>query len=193
MFCRICKANIFGKGVATFLKTIDATVQPLKFIPLSWSLAEEIEAIRKASGNVQYVYTFASLFVWKETEKYEICIGNGAFVVKNGAEGENAYLFPCGSAKGKKEIIDSLIEYTIKRRRLNLKAKIIKDSGIKLIRDVKRHRNGFMSLLTLPTLSGLWLLTRHGLKALRIKLRQMSVPLKLRLIILQDFQCGDLF
>ena len=111
MFCRICKANIFGKGVATFLKTIDATVQPLKFIPLSWSLAEEIEAIRKASGNVQYVYTFASLFVWKETEKYEICIGNGAFVVKNGAEGENAYLFPCGSAKGKKEIIDSLIEY----------------------------------------------------------------------------------
>ncbi|MBQ6540818.1 MAG: DUF2156 domain-containing protein [Oscillospiraceae bacterium] len=72
---------------------------------------EQIEAIRTASGSTLYVYTFASLFSWKEYEQYEICFGDGAFIIKNGTGGSTAYLFPCGSEKGKKELIDGLLQF----------------------------------------------------------------------------------
>ncbi len=86
-------------------------VQPLKFKPLSLSQAEHVEAIRRRSGSTLYVYTFASLFAWKEDEKYEICFSEDAFLIKNGTEGKNAYLFPCGSDSGKKSLLDSLLKY----------------------------------------------------------------------------------
>ncbi|MCR5206998.1 MAG: phosphatidylglycerol lysyltransferase domain-containing protein [Eubacterium sp.] len=86
------------------------TALPLTFLPLSLSQKEKIESIRIASGNNQYVYTFASLFVWKTDEKYEVCLSDDAFIIKNGIEGDNDYLFPCGSNTGKKALIDALIK-----------------------------------------------------------------------------------
>ena len=86
-------------------------VQQLTFSPISLSQREKVEAIRKEFGNTIYVYTFASLFAWKEDEQYAICFCDDAFLVKNGAEGESAYLFPCGSERGKKQLIDALLQY----------------------------------------------------------------------------------
>ncbi len=85
--------------------------QPLVFTPVSLSQKERIEAIRKAYGNTLYVYTFASLFAWKESEQYEICFYNNAFIIKSGTAGKNAYLFPCGADSDKKQLIDSLLAY----------------------------------------------------------------------------------
>lgn len=85
--------------------------QPLEFKPISLSQLEKAESIRRASGNTQYVYSFASLFSWQEDEQYEICFCDDAFLVKNGAEGKSAYLFPCGGESGKKKLIDALIQY----------------------------------------------------------------------------------
>ena len=85
--------------------------KPLEFEPITLSHREKIEAIRKNSGNTQYLYTFASLFTWQKDEQYEIYIDGDAFIIKNGAEGEQAYLFPCGSNEGKKRLIDKLIQF----------------------------------------------------------------------------------
>ena len=85
--------------------------KPLEFEPITLSHREKIEAIRKNSGNTQYLYTFASLFTWQKDEQYEIYIDGDAFIIKNGAEGEQAYLFPCGSYEGKKRLIDKLIQF----------------------------------------------------------------------------------
>ncbi|MBR2590454.1 MAG: DUF2156 domain-containing protein [Clostridia bacterium] len=87
-------------------------LQPLSFAPLSLSQKQQVEAIRTASANTLYVYTFTSLFAWQEDEQYEICLLDDAFLVKNGAEGEHAYLFPCGSESGKKQLIDALLAYS---------------------------------------------------------------------------------
>ncbi len=84
--------------------------QPINFEPISLSHREKVEAIRKNSGNTLYVFTFASLYAWQMNEQYEICFFNNAFVVKNGAVGENAYLFPCGDDGDKKVLIDALLE-----------------------------------------------------------------------------------
>ena len=89
-------------------KTVAA---PLEFEKLSISQKAEVERIRLSFGNTLYLYTFASLFSWKEDEGYEICIADNAFIVKNNAEGDCSYLFPCGSDEGKKELIDTLLLY----------------------------------------------------------------------------------
>lgn len=86
-------------------------VEPLHFLPLSLSQKEQVEAVRKASGNTLYVYTFASLFSWRKAEQYSIYINDEAFIVKNEAEGEHAYLFPCGTDAGKKQLLDVLLTY----------------------------------------------------------------------------------
>ena len=93
------------------MNTNTTMAQPLSFEPISLSHKERIETIRKAYGNTLYVYTFASLFAWQTDEQYEIYFFGNAFLVKNGAVGENAYLFPCGADKDKKALIDSLLEY----------------------------------------------------------------------------------
>lgn len=82
----------------------------LTFAPIALSHKEQLESLRQASGNTLYVYTFASLFAWQEDEQYEVSFGDGAFLVKNGAEGDNAYLFPCGSDSGKQQLIDALLQ-----------------------------------------------------------------------------------
>ncbi len=84
-------------------------LQTLIFKPINLSDGDRVENIRKKSNNTLYLYTFASLFAWQEDEQYEICFGDNAFLVKNGAEGEHAYLFPCGSDEGKKKLLDSLL------------------------------------------------------------------------------------
>ena len=84
-------------------------IQPLVFEPISLSHKERVETIRKAFGNTLYVYTFASLFSWQQDEQYEICFLGNAFVIKNGAQCENAYLFPCGEESDKKKLIDILL------------------------------------------------------------------------------------
>ena len=71
---------------------------------------DRVEAIRAVSGSTLYVYTFASLFVWQEAERYSICISSDAFVVRHGVRGDDVYMFPCGSASGKKRLIDALME-----------------------------------------------------------------------------------
>ena len=83
----------------------------LEFEAISLAHKERVESLRIAYGNTLYMYTFTSLFIWQEYEQYEIYLADGAFIIKNGAEGENAYLFPCGSEEGKKRIIDSLLKY----------------------------------------------------------------------------------
>lgn len=83
--------------------------QQLTFTHITISQKEQVEAIRVAFGNTQYVYTFASLFAWQADEGYEICLQDDAFLVKNNAAGDNAYLFPCGTYDGKKRMLDSLI------------------------------------------------------------------------------------
>ena len=93
------------------MNTNTTMAQPLRFEPISLSHKEKAETIRKAFGNTLYVYTFASLFAWRTDEQYEICFLDNAFIVKNGSEGENAYLFPCGDDGDKKRLIDSLIQY----------------------------------------------------------------------------------
>ena len=85
--------------------------QPLIFDPISLPMKSKVESIRREFGNTLYVYTFASLYAWQEDEQYEICFFKDAFLVKNGAEGENAFLFPCGSENGKKELVDALLQY----------------------------------------------------------------------------------
>ncbi len=85
--------------------------RPLIFEPISLSLKDRVESVRREFGNTLYVYTFASLYAWQEDEQYEICFCKDAFLVKNGAEGENAFLFPCGSESGKKELLDALLQY----------------------------------------------------------------------------------
>ena len=85
--------------------------QPLIFEPIELPQMKAVDDIRSKSGNTLYIYNFASLFAWKEDEQYEICLCDDAFVVKCGAEGENAYLFPCGTDEGKKRIIDALLQY----------------------------------------------------------------------------------
>ena len=85
--------------------------QALEFEPVSLSHRERVESIRRACGNTLYVYTFASLFAWQTDEQYEICFHDNAFIVKNGANGDNAYLFPCGADSDKKALIDTLLQY----------------------------------------------------------------------------------
>ncbi|MBQ8077091.1 MAG: DUF2156 domain-containing protein [Eubacterium sp.] len=92
--------------------TLDSdAAQPLIFKPIELSQMRTVEDIRKLSGNTLYVYSFASLFAWQADEQYEICIDSDAFVVKNKAEGDSAYLFPCDSDEGKKRLVDSLIQH----------------------------------------------------------------------------------
>ena len=85
-------------------------IQPLVFEPISLSHRERVESIRKACGKTLYVFTFASLFSWQAEEQYSICFHGNAFIVKNGAQGQNAYLFPCGDESDKKAIIDTLLQ-----------------------------------------------------------------------------------
>ena len=82
----------------------------LSFTPIGLSQMERVEAIRSASGNTLYFYSFASLFVWQEHEGYSVCVADDAFLVKHGVRGDNVYLFPCGSDNGKKRLIDALIK-----------------------------------------------------------------------------------
>ena len=82
----------------------------LPFTPIDLSQREQVEAIRRASGSTLYYYSFASLFVWQEHEKYSICLTKDAFLVKHGIRGDNVYLFPCGSKSGKKRLIDALMK-----------------------------------------------------------------------------------
>lgn len=84
---------------------------PLAFTPVSLSQRDRAEAIRRASGSTLYVYTFASLFAWQALERYSICFVDGAFLVKNGASGDGAYLFPCGTIEGQKQLIDALLPW----------------------------------------------------------------------------------
>ena len=82
----------------------------LTFEQIDLSHMEPIEAIRSASGSTLYVYTFASLYAWREFEQYQVCFGDNAFLIKNGAGGDHEYLFPCGSAEGKRKLIDALVQ-----------------------------------------------------------------------------------
>ena len=89
--------------------TTDNSDPSLRFNPITLEQMERVEAIRSGSGNTLYAYTFASLFAWQETERYRITISEDAFLVKHGARGEDAYLFPCGSESGKKRLINALL------------------------------------------------------------------------------------
>ena len=93
------------------MKNKDDAAQPLNFETVSLSHRERIEAIRKACGSTLYVFTFASLFAWQCDEEYEICFLGNAFIIKNGAVGERAYLFPCGEEGDKKKLIATLLQY----------------------------------------------------------------------------------
>lgn len=82
----------------------------LAFTPINLTHMERVEAIRSASGNTLYFYSFTSLFLWQEHEGYSICFSEDAFLVKHGVRGNNVYMFPCGSDSGKKQLIDALLK-----------------------------------------------------------------------------------
>lgn len=82
---------------------------PLIFAPIDLAQMEQAETIRSLSGSTLDVYTFVSLFSWRDFERYEICFAEDAFLVKRGAAGDNAYLFPCGTQEGRKKLIDNLL------------------------------------------------------------------------------------
>lgn len=84
---------------------------PLVFEPVSLSRMEKVESVRRAYSNTLYVHAFVSLFAWEEYEQYTIHIEDDAYIVKDGAFGENAFLFPCGSDEGKKRLIDAVLIY----------------------------------------------------------------------------------
>ncbi len=84
---------------------------PLQFTPITLPQMDRVEVIRAASGSTLYAYSFASLFVWQADEQYRICISEDAFLVKHGVRGENAYMFPCGSDRGKRRLIDALLQH----------------------------------------------------------------------------------
>ncbi len=86
-----------------------ANLPALSFTPIDLTQMERVEAIRSASGSTLYVYSFVSLFAWKEHERYSVCLTEDAFLVKHGVRGDNVYLFPCGSESGKKRLIDALM------------------------------------------------------------------------------------
>ncbi len=80
------------------------------FTPVELRHKEQVEAIRAASGNTVYTYTFATLFSWQEIERYEICLRDDAYLIKNGARGDNSYLFPVGTDCGRRLFINDLLE-----------------------------------------------------------------------------------
>ena len=82
-----------------------------EFTPITFQQMEQVEKIRTASGSTLYVYTFASLFAWQKDEGYSICLLDDAFLIRNGARGDNAYLFPCGTESGKRRLIDALLPH----------------------------------------------------------------------------------
>ncbi len=81
----------------------------MEFTPINLPLMDRVEDIRARSGSTLYTYAFASLFAWQEHERYGIHLSEDAFLIRHGARGENAYLFPCGTDRGKKRLIDSLL------------------------------------------------------------------------------------
>jgi len=81
------------------------------FSPIALSQMERVEAIRLASGNTLYALTFPTLFAWSAAERYEICLTDDAYVVRIGALGDDAYMFPCGAEEGKKRLIDALLPH----------------------------------------------------------------------------------
>lgn len=81
----------------------------LQFTPVTLPQIDLVESVRAGSGNDLYVHTFASLYAWQSSERYCICVTDDAFLVKYGARGGNAYLFPCGTDAGKKRMIDALL------------------------------------------------------------------------------------
>ncbi len=83
----------------------------LVFTKITMDQMARVETIRAASGSTLYVYAFASLFAWQKHEKYSICLTDDAFLIKYGARGDNAYMFPCGSETGKKKLLDTLLQY----------------------------------------------------------------------------------
>ena len=83
---------------------------PLRFTPITLPQRERVEAIRAGSGNTLYVHSFASLFAWQADERYRISVCDDAYLVRYGARGGNAYLFPCGSDAGKRRMIDALLQ-----------------------------------------------------------------------------------
>ncbi len=89
------------------MMTADKTIA---FTQITIEQKDRTEAIRRASGNIVYTYTFPTLFTWQEEEKYEICLTDGVYLIKNGARGENSYLFPVGTDEGKKRFVSALLE-----------------------------------------------------------------------------------
>ncbi len=83
--------------------------EPLTFAPVDLSQMEKIEAVRRSSGNTLYFYSFASLFAWREQEKYSVCLTDDAYLVRHGIRGDNVYMFPRGAERGKVLLIDALL------------------------------------------------------------------------------------
>ena len=81
----------------------------LRFRRITLSQIDQVESIRSGSGSTLHVYTFASLYSWQKSEQYSICLSDDAYIIRYGSRGNNAYLFPCGSASGKKKLINELL------------------------------------------------------------------------------------
>ena len=82
----------------------------MPFTPVSLGMKDRMEAVRRSSGSTLYTYTFASLFAWQDSAGYRVCLSDGAFVVLDASRGEQAYLFPCGTEKGRLRLLDALLE-----------------------------------------------------------------------------------
>ena len=82
----------------------------LEFKSVTLDLKKRIEKIRKESGNTLYSHTFTNLFLWQEDMRITVLIGDGVYLPRCAYRGDNAYMFPCGEAEKKKEIISQLCD-----------------------------------------------------------------------------------
>jgi len=87
-------------------------VTKIEFLQPDFCHQEKIEAIRLASYNRIYTYSFPTLYCWAEEEQYRFSITDGAFLTQNPARGNRAYLAPCGTDEGKKKLVEALLRET---------------------------------------------------------------------------------
>ncbi len=88
----------------------------MEYTKIQISHKQQIEQIRKNTGNILLSHSFYTLFLWQETMKLSIYLEEDFFVVKYRLKGENSYFCPCGN----KEKILNWIQTNCENKELRL-------------------------------------------------------------------------
>ena len=71
---------------------------------------EAVESIRLQEGHALSSHAFVSLFLWQSSMDLSLCLRKDAFFIRMGARGENAWMFPCGSAAQKGNFLRAMAD-----------------------------------------------------------------------------------